>query len=415
MSYYFLPFSFFNSSIKGQVLSVNRSTTSIDEGVGSVTFTVTTSGFPTGTTLYYTISGTNITAGDFTSNSLSGSFTITNNQGSFVLAASADLVTEGPESFVVQIRSVSISGEVLGTSGSVNINDISGPTGMFFGGQISGGTGATRRLTRINVNGAMIGSEIVTTSISSADNNASNSVGVCGAKLGSGAGFFNQSLGRILNASGTTIAQSTSTFFSYTNAAGVPIGGYALTYAGSQNDLITNSVFRTNTSLSRVGSETQVGTRRYSVAGGLAVNNAIFVGGIDSNYSAVRTLTRINSSGAIVGSESTNVAVLRYGAAGANIGSNAVFWGGTDGTFGTSVSTVERINDNGAKAGGDTSISQQGRYPGAASVLTIAIFYGGSPAFTPTNNCIRIDGNGNKVGATTSLGTARELLAGAGI
>jgi hypothetical protein len=92
--------------------------TSIDEGIAG-TFDVATTGVDDGTTLYWTIA-TN--AGDF--ETTSGSFTITSNTGSFSVTPTLDGTTEGSETFTVSIRTDSISGTVVATSGSVTINDI---------------------------------------------------------------------------------------------------------------------------------------------------------------------------------------------------------------------------------------------------------------------------------------------------
>lgn len=93
--------------------------TTIDEGVAG-TFNVTTTNVDDGTTLYWTIE-TN--AGDFAT--ASGSFTVTSNAGSFTVTPTADVTTEGTDAFTVAIRTVSTSGDIVATSGSVDINDTS--------------------------------------------------------------------------------------------------------------------------------------------------------------------------------------------------------------------------------------------------------------------------------------------------
>jgi hypothetical protein len=78
-------------------------------------------------TYYYTLTGTNITGSDFSTGSLSGSFTTSTLNGSadVVITAGADTTVEATESFQIQIRSDSISGTILVTSGSVFIVDSS--------------------------------------------------------------------------------------------------------------------------------------------------------------------------------------------------------------------------------------------------------------------------------------------------
>jgi len=93
----------------------------VNEG-SSLTFTVSGSNIINGT-YYWTINNTTTAIADFGDNS--GSFTITNNSGSFSVTPTADTTTEGSETFTVSIRSGSISGTVLQTSISITINDTS--------------------------------------------------------------------------------------------------------------------------------------------------------------------------------------------------------------------------------------------------------------------------------------------------
>jgi hypothetical protein len=93
--------------------------TSVNEG-SSLTFNVTTTDVADSTTLFYTVSAN---SGDFGTSS--GSFTITSNAGSFSLTPTADVTTEGAETFAAQIRTVSTSGTVVATSATITINDTS--------------------------------------------------------------------------------------------------------------------------------------------------------------------------------------------------------------------------------------------------------------------------------------------------
>ena len=103
--------------------SVSPSATLANEG-NTVTYTVNTSGVANGTVLYWTNSGTT-SAQDFTSNTNSGSFTVSADLGSIVIQLSSDLITEGPETIILQIRTGSILGPVVATSSIVTITDIS--------------------------------------------------------------------------------------------------------------------------------------------------------------------------------------------------------------------------------------------------------------------------------------------------
>jgi hypothetical protein len=105
--------------------TITPATASTNEG-SSLTFTVTGTNIVNGT--YYWTIETN--TGDF--GTTFGSFSITSNSGSFSVTPSADNTTEGSESFTVALRSVSTSGTILSTSTSVTINDTSlSPVGPF--------------------------------------------------------------------------------------------------------------------------------------------------------------------------------------------------------------------------------------------------------------------------------------------
>lgn len=96
---------------------------SANEG-STATFNLATSNVANGTTLYYSITGTNVTASDFSDNSLTGSFTVNSNSGSFSKTIVSDLTTEGTEFFNIYIRTGSPSGNAI-ESGSFTINDTS--------------------------------------------------------------------------------------------------------------------------------------------------------------------------------------------------------------------------------------------------------------------------------------------------
>jgi hypothetical protein len=93
----------------------------VDEG-SSLTFTVSGSNIADGT-YYWTVNNGTSSNGDFASTS--GSFEVSDNSGTFSVTPDADATTEGSETFTVSMRSGSISGTVLKTSGSITINDTS--------------------------------------------------------------------------------------------------------------------------------------------------------------------------------------------------------------------------------------------------------------------------------------------------
>ena len=96
---------------------------SIDEGNSGTFNVITYNEVPDGTTLYWTINHGTTASADFSASS--GSFTVTGYLGSFSIIALADILTEGSQTFTVQIRTGSTSGTVVATSSSVTINDTS--------------------------------------------------------------------------------------------------------------------------------------------------------------------------------------------------------------------------------------------------------------------------------------------------
>lgn len=105
---------------KTAIYAVSANTSAVNEGQ-SVTFTITTTNVEDGTTLYWTTD----TGADFTDNAASGSFTITANTGTIVRTLKNDTTTEGTETFVLSIRTVSASGTVVATSSAITVNDTS--------------------------------------------------------------------------------------------------------------------------------------------------------------------------------------------------------------------------------------------------------------------------------------------------
>lgn len=100
----------------------------IDETIGrNITFKIYTVGVGN-TPLYYTLSGAGITAGDFSTGVINGTITMASDYGSVSFVTSTDLVLEGIEEFVLQLRIDSINGEIVKESTPVRILDTSVPT-----------------------------------------------------------------------------------------------------------------------------------------------------------------------------------------------------------------------------------------------------------------------------------------------
>jgi hypothetical protein len=106
-----------DSSIPIPTYSIAPSLSAINEG-GSVTFNVSTTNVNPGTTLYWTLSRSDLTPNN-------GSFVVSSGSNSFAVTANTDSFTEGPTSFTASIRTGSTSGGILVTSSAVGINDTS--------------------------------------------------------------------------------------------------------------------------------------------------------------------------------------------------------------------------------------------------------------------------------------------------
>jgi hypothetical protein len=146
---------------KTATYAVAESSSTVDEG-STITFNVTTTNVTTGTTLYWTISGTAVAA-DFTDSATSGSFTINANVATISRTISSDASLEGSETFTLSIRTGSISGTIVATSGTVTINDTSIPSVYSWGEQASSPTQNWGDLTMTNDGNTLIATRRSTT------------------------------------------------------------------------------------------------------------------------------------------------------------------------------------------------------------------------------------------------------------
>ncbi len=94
---------------------------SVNEG-GTVSFTVTTTLIPDGTTLYY---DTSLDDADFSGSTENGSFTINSNSGSFSVTLANDVTTEGAEILNARLYDDSGRTNQVATSNNVTVNDTS--------------------------------------------------------------------------------------------------------------------------------------------------------------------------------------------------------------------------------------------------------------------------------------------------
>ena len=105
---------------------ITASASTINEGA-AVTYTVTTTNVPNGTTLYYTNSGT-ATGDDFAGGFDYGFVNIVNNTATFTLTATEDVLLEGNQTLILSLRTDGYSGTVVATAGTVTVADTSFPT-----------------------------------------------------------------------------------------------------------------------------------------------------------------------------------------------------------------------------------------------------------------------------------------------
>ena len=103
------------------------STLTANEG-GSVTFTVNTINVGSGTTLYYSTSGS-VESADFSDNSLTGSFNIvgtgtTTGIATVTRTIAYDLLSESAETFNLIIRTGSTGGTIVATSSTITVSNV---------------------------------------------------------------------------------------------------------------------------------------------------------------------------------------------------------------------------------------------------------------------------------------------------
>lgn len=140
-----------------QGYAVYPNTSLVNEG-DTVFYTVSTIGLADNTVLYWTNSGS-LTAQDFASNTATGSFTVTNNRSGFAVNLSQDMVTDGIETLIIQVRSGSISGTVVATAPTVYVSDFSTTPANSYTIDVlivAGGGGATQNSTGAGGGGGVI-------------------------------------------------------------------------------------------------------------------------------------------------------------------------------------------------------------------------------------------------------------------
>ena len=122
-------------------VSITPSSTTVDEN-GSITFTVTGTNIPPSSYYYAVIREVSglINQEDFDNLSQTSTtyaferFSIANNTGTFTVELKEDFLSEGVETFVVDVRYATTTGTLLGTSPTITINDTSRSPGSVANG-----------------------------------------------------------------------------------------------------------------------------------------------------------------------------------------------------------------------------------------------------------------------------------------
>ena len=115
----------------------------------TINASVSTTNVATGTTLYWTVSGTGIDSADFANAALTGSGTINNSTLAFNLAVASDLKTEGTETLQINLYSDSARTLQVANTASISILDAS-TTPLPAQGQTIWGTNGNDVLTGSN-------------------------------------------------------------------------------------------------------------------------------------------------------------------------------------------------------------------------------------------------------------------------
>ena len=131
------PITINDTSLTPPTYTLTPAANNVDEG-SSLEFTVGGTDITNGT-YYWTIE---TGAGEFAT--ADGTVSVTDNSGTFSVTPTADVTTEGSETFTVALRSVSITGTILQTSESITINDTSLDLVPPFSLEFTGDAGARR-------------------------------------------------------------------------------------------------------------------------------------------------------------------------------------------------------------------------------------------------------------------------------
>ena len=350
--------------------------TSINEGQ-SGSFVVNTVYVANNTTLYWTILNTSTSNLDFPS-PFSGSFTITNGIGSFTVIPETDNTTEGSQTFSVQIRTISTSGDVVATSNLVTVNDTSltslpsaitaellivggGGGGGSCGSNGSGGGGGAGGLF-YNASVAISPSTTYTITVGGGGSGDPGGYGNTNSPNPANPGIASSAFGKTAlgggrgGSPGTTANGYGTSGTALNGGSGGGAGGSA-GKAGSGLQPSSASGGYGNgggTGVIGGGSGTQAGQGGGGAgAAGTAGGSTVGVGGAGRSYSISGTATYYAGGGSAGGTNTDTTggaATLGGGGAGGNRlnnGGNATYYGGGGGGAGSNFSSLARPGGSG--------------------------------------------------------------------
>ena len=380
----------------GTSYAVTPAASSYNEGTTAV-FNIATTGVTNGTFLYWTVAGTGITTADFTGGSLSGSVTITSNAGVINLGIANDATTEGAESFILSLRTTSISGTVVATASSVTINDTSKvlKKGIFAYG--SNNSGVLVSISNLVSNTGVIGTDVTGVGTARQFLSACN--------YGGDKGIFAYGL--------TTVSVSISNLVSNTGVIGTDVAGVgtaryslgACNYGGDKGifaygkTTVSVSISNLVSNTGVIGTDvTGVGTARlYLSACNYGGDKGIFAYGYTTLALSISNLV---SNTGVIGTDVAGVGTARY-----TLGACSYF-GGDKGIFAygktlTDVLSISNLVSNTGVIGTDVA------GVGTARLWLSACNYGGDKGIFAygSNNSSVLVSISNLVSNTGVIGT----------
>lgn len=273
------------------------------------------------------------------------------------------------------VTRLSVDGALIGSESNVGSavwllgGGSIGDTALFYGGQDSAGaTIVPVKVTRIDANGAILGSEVTP--------------GGAGRETAAGASL------------------TTGVMF-YGGAAGIK-----LTNAVSKFD--ANGALLTITS-------SAIGTARSVPAGAAIGDMAIYHGGLATVNGAPNNLTTLIDGNGVQHNIENVVGTMTGAGAGVNAGSVTLFYAGGLASGDTNV--VTRIDDNGQIVGAESNVGSARRALSSAGLGAVGQFYGGADFSVPAvlNTLTSINNDGSQYGSESSVGTGRFGVAGASL